>query len=54
MWTAKDLVTFIQGIRTATFQPKAIGMAVGQRFRDGIEAKQVQRLHGSISHRWYP
>ena len=37
-------------IRTATFPPKAIGVAVGLRFRDGIEAEQVESLHGSIGH----
>jgi hypothetical protein len=30
-----------QGISTTAFQPKAIGMAVGSRFRDGIETEQV-------------
>ena len=43
-----------QGIGTATFPPKAIGMAVGLRFRDGIEAEQVEGLHGSIGHRGNP
>ena len=50
MGTSQDLVTFIQGIGTASFQPKAIGMAVGQGFRDGIEAEQVEGLHGSVGH----
>src|SRR5262245_8387649 len=35
-------------ISTAAFPPKAIGVAVGLRFRDGIEAEQVEGLHGSI------
>jgi site-specific DNA recombinase len=47
-WTPEDLVAFIQGIGAAAFQPKAVGMAVGQGLRDGIEAEQVQGLHGSI------
>jgi hypothetical protein len=29
-------------------------MAVGQSFRDGIEAEQVEGLHGSIGHRGNP
>ena len=37
-------------ISTATFPPKTIGVAVGLRFRDGVEAEQVQSLHGSIGH----
>ncbi len=37
-------------ISTAAFPPKAIGVAAGLRFRDGIEAEQVEGLHGSISH----
>jgi hypothetical protein len=37
-------------IRTAAFPPKAIGVAVGLRLRDGIETKQVESLHGSIGH----
>ena len=47
-------MTFIQGIRTAPLQPKAIGVAVGQGFRDGIETQQVQCLHGSIRQGGYP
>ena len=35
-------------IGTAALPPKAIGVAVGLGFRDGIEAEQVQGLHGSI------
>src|SRR5262245_65269412 len=38
------------GISTAALPPKAIGMAVGLRFRDGIEAEQVEGLPGSIGH----
>src|SRR5262249_20010073 len=37
-------------IGTTAFQPKAIGMAVSSRFHDGIEAEQVECLHGSIGH----
>ena len=33
--TQQDMDLF-QGIGTAAFPPKAIGMAVGLRFRDGI------------------
>jgi hypothetical protein len=39
-----------QGIRATPFQPEAIGMAVGQRFRDGIESQQVERLLAAIDH----
>src|SRR6516165_3810728 len=37
-------------ISTAAFPPKAIGVAVGLRLRDGIEVEQVESLHGSIGH----
>jgi hypothetical protein len=48
--TPEDLVAFIQGIGTAAFQSKAVGMAVGQGLRDGIEAEQIEGLHRSIGH----
>jgi len=51
MWIAEQEMTLLDGIRTAAFQPKTIGMAVGQRFRDGIESEQVPSLHGPIGHR---
>src|SRR5262249_12716724 len=51
MWVAKEEMTLLDGIRTAACLAKAIGMAVGQGFGDGIEAKQVQSLHGPIGHR---
>src|SRR5262249_24261879 len=38
VWPTKDLVTLIQGIRAVPLQPKAVGVAVGQAFRDGVEA----------------
>ena len=47
---AQHRMGLCQGVRTAALPPKAIGMAVGQGFRDGIEAQQVQCLHGSIGH----
>jgi hypothetical protein len=53
-WTvlmAEQTMSLCQGISTATFPPKAIGMAVSMRFRDGIEAQQVECLHGPIDHR---
>jgi hypothetical protein len=43
-WTvpmAQQSMSLVQGIGTATFQSKAIGMAVGLRFRDRIETQQV-------------
>src|SRR4051794_39349347 len=43
-----------QGVGTAAFPSKAIGMAIGLRFRDGIEAEQVECLHGSVGHRGNP
>ena len=43
-----------QGIGTTAFLPKAIGMAVGLRFRNGIETQQVECLHGPIGHRGNP
>src|SRR5208337_2491571 len=46
--------TVLQGIRTATFQPKTIGMVVGQGFRDGIQTQQVERLQSAIAHRRNP
>jgi hypothetical protein len=39
-----------EGIGTAAFQSKAIRMAIGLGFRDGVEAEQVEGLHGSIGH----
>jgi len=44
LWTvpiAQYDVRLIQGVGTAAFQSKAIGMAVGLRFRDRIETEQV-------------
>ena len=44
LWTvpiAQDDVRLFQGVGTAAFQSKAIGMAVGLRFRDRIETQQV-------------
>jgi len=43
-WTApiaQDNMRLFQGVGATTFQPKAIGMAVGSGFRNGIETKQV-------------
>ena len=51
--TQQDMDLF-QGIGTAAFPPKAIGMAVGLRFRDGIETQQVECLHGPVGHRGNP
>src|SRR5262245_17128880 len=47
---AQDRVRLFESIGTAAFQSKAIGMAVGLRFRNRIETEQVQCLHGSIRH----
>ena len=47
---AQHDVSLSQGIGTAAFPPKAIGVAIGARFRHGIEAEQVECLHGSIGH----
>src|SRR5205823_1274573 len=52
-WTvpmAQQNMGLCQGIGTATFPPKAIGMAVGLRFRDRIEPQQVECLHGPVDH----
>ena len=38
---AQKAMRLLQGIGTATFSPKALGMAVSSRFRDGIETWQV-------------
>src|SRR6266545_5980828 len=46
--TAQDVMTLFQGIRTTPLQPKAIGMAIGQAFRNRIEGQQVQSLHRSV------
>src|SRR5262249_10318372 len=43
-------VSLSQCIGTAAFPPKAIGVAIGARFRHRIEAKQVESLHGPIGH----
>src|SRR5258705_1536020 len=53
LWTvpmAQQGMDLVQGIGTAAFQSKAIGMAVGLRLRDGIETQQVECLHGPIGH----
>ena len=47
-------MNLFEGISTAAFPPKAIGMAVGLRFRDGIETQQVECLHGPVGHRGNP
>jgi hypothetical protein len=39
-----------EGIGTAALQAKAIRVTIGLGFRDGIEAQQVEGLHGSIGH----
>jgi site-specific DNA recombinase len=52
-WTlpmAQQEMGLSQRIGAATFAPKAIGMAVGVGFRDGIEPEQVECLHGAIGH----
>src|ERR1700722_2947844 len=57
LWTvpmAQQEMSLRQRIGTAAFPPKAIGMAVGLRFRDGVETKQVECLHGPIGHRGNP
>src|ERR1700730_13134632 len=57
LWTvpmAQQDMSSCRGISTAALPPKAIGMAVGLRFRDGIETQQVECLHGSIGHRGNP
>jgi hypothetical protein len=51
---AQEEMTLLQGIGTAAFQSKAIGMAVGQGFRDGVESEQVECLHGPVAHRGDP
>src|SRR4051794_35714237 len=51
---AEQKMNLCQGIGTAAFPPKAIGMAVGLGFRDGVEAEQVECLHGPIGHRGDP
>ena len=48
---AQHEMSLSHGIGAAAFPPKAIGMAVGVGFRDGIEAEQVECLHGPIGHR---
>src|SRR5437762_12852943 len=48
---AQHRMGLCQGVSTAALPPKAIGMAVGQGFRDGIETEQVQCLHGPVAHR---
>ena len=51
---AQHRMGLCQGVRTAALPPKAVGMAVGQGFRDGIQTEQVQCLRGAIGHRGYP
>ena len=52
LWTVpmtQHEMSLCQSIGAAAFSPKAIGVAVGARFRDGIETEQVECLRGSIS-----
>src|SRR4051794_30502317 len=51
---AQQEVTLCQSIRAASFQPKAVGMAVGQCFRDGVQSQQAEGLHGPIAQRGNP
>ena len=51
---AHQAMGLCQGVSTAAFSPKAIGMTISQTLRDGIETEQVQCLHGSIAHRGNP
>ncbi len=53
LWTVpmtQQVMDLFQGIGTAALPPKAMGMAVGLRFRDGIETQQVECLHGPVGH----
>jgi hypothetical protein len=43
-------MTLLDGIRTAAFQPKAVGVAVGLGFRDRVEPQQVEGLLGAVDH----
>jgi hypothetical protein len=45
---AQDLVTLIQGIGTTAFLAKAVGVGIGQRFLDRVQAEEVQSLHGPV------
>ncbi|MBV8313869.1 MAG: recombinase family protein [Planctomycetaceae bacterium] len=57
LWTvpmAQHAMGLCQGIGAAAFPPKALGMVVGVRFRDGIEAQQVECLPGPVGHRGDP
>jgi hypothetical protein len=45
LWTmpmAQQEMSLCQRIGTAAFPPKAIGMAVGLRFRDGVDWRQLE------------
>src|SRR6516165_12150239 len=50
----KHKMSLCQSIGTAAFPPKAIGVAVGARLRDGIKTEQVECLRGSVGHRGNP
>jgi hypothetical protein len=44
LWTvpmAAQVMSLSQGVGTAAFPSKAIGVAVGLSFRDGVESQQV-------------
>jgi hypothetical protein len=41
----------LHGISTTPFLPKPVRVWVGERFGDGVQGLQVQRLHGSVLHR---
>jgi len=40
-----------KGIRRTPLRAKAVGIVVGDCFRDGIDRQQVERLHRAIFHR---
>src|SRR5947209_359297 len=44
----QNLVALVQSVGTATVTAKTVGVGIGSRFLDRIEAEQVQGLHGSI------
>ena len=44
-------VNLHQGIGTAAVESESVGVAVRQGSLDGVQAKQIQRLHGPVGHR---
>ena len=51
---AEQSMTLHQRIGTVAMPTEAVGVGVGLRLHDGIEAEQVEGLHGPVTERGDP